>query len=116
MRSPTLVTAQAASSTRKGSIGSRKRGVSTLMNTMLNASRTGIAQTQPGTRRARPVNAPATASAPITQKAMTPVWATSVCRPTASADACHAGEPSSSSIRTRLCQPARSGAVGWSPM
>jgi hypothetical protein len=113
---PALVTAHAASSTRKGSIGSRKRGVSTLMKTTLSVSSTGIAHTHPGIRRARLVNAPTRASAAITQKAITPTWATSGCRPTASADARQAGAPSSSSIRTRLCQPALTGAVGWSPM
>jgi hypothetical protein len=115
MRRAPLVTAQAASSTRKGSIGSRKRGVSTLTNTTLSAISTGIAHTQPGVRRAARVKAPARASVAITQNAITPVRATSTCMPTASADACHAGAPSSSSIRTRLCQPALSGAVRWSP-
>lgn len=85
------------------------------MNTTLKASSTGIAHTHQGTRRARRVNAPASARTANTQNAITPVWATSGCKPTASAEACHAASPSSSSIRTRLCQPALSGAVGWSP-
>jgi hypothetical protein len=57
-----VVSAHAASMMKNGSIGSRKRGVSTLIGTIEIHHRIGIAHIHQGALRARRVNAPASAS------------------------------------------------------
>ena len=109
---PRVPIAHAASRTRNGSTGSRKRGVSTLTNTTLSAISTGNApQPARAPRAARRDQAPSSASRRRSRSRSRPCCAVAADRPMAAAEACQASLPSSSSIRSRLCQPACSGAL-----
>ena len=108
--------AHAASRIRNGSSGSRKRGVSTLMNTTLSAISNGTPQSHRGAARAARVNAPASASRHRTRSDHARPGRRRAGCPTAAAEACQAQDPSSSNSRSVLSAATSSGSSGWAPM
>ena len=113
-RRPAATSASAASITMNGSIGVRYRGVSITRNTTLRYMRAGNAQTNHGVRRARRVNAPATASSANSQKQRTPRIAQVASMLTVAPCARAQSMPSRSRPRTVVQNATGRRSAGWS--